>query len=102
MQVTSDDFLNALELWVKSDLLSKGTGWQKAGAMFIFLQGKERIRQMLSQLNCLSVDGKFDADALHDHLNQAMDAAGGALVIPLLNYTFDKADLNAIFEKLKG
>lgn len=102
MQVTSDDFLNALEQWVKNDLLTKGNGWQKAGAMFVFLQGKERIRLMLNQLNALSDDGKFDLDVLHDHLNQALDAAGGALVVPLLNYTFDKADLNSIFEKMKG
>lgn len=102
MQVTTDDFLNALEQWVKTDLLSKGNGWQKAGAMFVFLQGKERIRLMLNQLNALSDDGKFDVDILHDHLNQALSVAGNSLNVPLLNYQFDKVDLDKVFTYLKG
>lgn len=101
MQVTTDDFLNSLEQWIKNDLMTKGNGWQKAGAMFIFLQSKERIRSMLMQLAPLSDNGKFEVDSLHDHLTQALAAAGNTLTVPFLNYQFDKIDLDKIFTYLK-
>lgn len=101
MQITLEQFLAAAEKWVQQDLVSKGTPMQKAFATFAFLQMKPRISQAANSLKVFADEhGNFESEELHKNMAAALDSAGGAVTIPLLNYTFDKADLTAVFNYL--
>lgn len=101
MQVSADQFLAAVEKWVQNDLTSKGTPLQRAFATFAYLQMKNKIAVFASSLNIFADEqGKFNSEELHNNMNAALDSAGGAVTIPLLNYTFDKTDLNTVFNYL--
>ncbi len=102
MQITTDNFITAIEKWAENDLVSHGSIIQKGFTTFLVLQGKTKLRQMMSQLQILADDkGMFDLDDLHTNLSAALDAMNGIFTIPLINYNFDKQDLEQVFTYAK-
>lgn len=98
MQITTDNFITAIEKWAENDLIKHGSTLQKGFTTFLVLQGKTKLRQIMSQLQILANDkGMFNLDDLHTNLSLTLDTMNGIFTIPLINYNFDKQDLEQVF-----
>lgn len=102
MQISTDNFITAIEKWAENDLISHGSVLQKGFTTFLVLQSKTKLKQMISQLKFLADDnGMFEVEDLHTNLSSALDAMNGIFTIPLINYNFDKQDLEQVFNYAK-
>ena len=101
MQITTANLITAIETWANKDLLARGSLLQKGLVTFLLLQGKVKIETFLAQIDFLSDNGNFDLDILHKNLQASLDAMNGVFTIPLINYNFDKQDLDKVFEYAK-
>lgn len=101
MQVTSNDLFIALDKWITNDLLTKGSPLQKGITTFLVLQGKNKLKEMIEPLAFLAdKEGKFIKEDLHTNMKEALKQMGNSYNIPIINYTFDQADLDKIFSYL--
>lgn len=99
MQVNIQDLPKAITDWADAVLMPKSSILQKGLITFVLLQGQSKFQQMIAPLNLLSDgNGNFDTEELHANLSKALEAMGGTFTIPMLNYIFDKEDLDAMFE----
>lgn len=102
MQITTEQFTQAVEKWIDNDLANKGSVWQKGLLVFLVNQGKPKLEQMLNSLQIVADgQGKFDVDSLHKNMKLALSKMGERVTIPLINYTFDEVDLSKIFGYLE-
>lgn len=102
MQVSVKDLENAINLWLQKDLSSKGTILQQGLVTFVIAQIRPKISEYLEPMKLLaSKEGTFDKDTLHTNMSTALQKMGGSYTIPLINYTFDEADLSRIFNYIK-
>ena len=101
MQITTSNLIAAIETWANKDLLARGSLLQKGLVTFLLLQGKTKIETFLAQIDFLSDNGNFNLDTLHKNLQASLDAMNGVFTIPLINYNFDKQDLDKVFEYAK-
>ena len=101
MQITTANLITAMETWANKDLLARGSLLQKGLVTFLLLQGKTKIETFLAQIGFLSDNGNFDLDTLHKNLQASLDAMNGVFTIPLINYNFDKQDLDKVFDYAK-
>lgn len=97
MQITTANLITAIETWANKDLLAHGSLLQKGLVTFLLLQGKTKIEAFLAQIDFLSNKGNFDLDTLHKNSQASLDAMNGVFTIPLINYNFDKQDLDKVF-----
>lgn len=101
MDITIQDISDGLVKWAEHDLLNKGTLFQQGVAMFVYLQAKPRINNLLSSLTMLSDDGVFELEELEHNLRKALDKMGGVLTLPVIDYTIDADDLDTLFKFIK-
>lgn len=101
MNITTKDISKGISTWAEHDLLNKGSLFQQGISTFIYLQAKPRLESLISGLNMLSDDGVFDYDELHKNVLQALQKMGGSYTIPVLDYTIDNADIEAIFSYMR-
>ena len=102
MQVSVKDLENAINLWLQKDLSSKGTILQQGLVTFVIAQIRPKISEYLEPMKLLAdKDGTFDKDTLHTNMSSALQKMRGSYTIPFINYTFDEADLNRIFNYIK-
>lgn len=102
MQITTEQFTQAVEKWIDNDLANKGSIWQKGLLVFIVNQGKTKLESMLGSLQLLADEqGRFEVSSLHKNMKLALDKMGSKVTIPLINYTFDEVDLSKIFNYIE-
>ena len=102
MKINIQDLPKVLTAWVDEVLMPKSTLVQKGFITFILLQGQNRINEAMEPLKLLAdKDGSFEVNELYQNLLKALEAMGGKYTIPVLNYVFDKADLDMMFEIIK-
>lgn len=102
MLVSTDDIIKSVEEWIDADLMQKGTLFQQALMTFVILQGKSKLETMLSTIGFLADEnGRFEYDDLKKNATAALNKMNGKIPIPVINYVFDLADLEKIFEHLK-
>lgn len=102
MKISSSDFGKAVETWAEKELCSKGSLVQQGLTTFLVLQAKPKIQGMFDQFAFLAdKDGLFELESLHDNLSAALQKMKGQYTIPVINYVFDSADLDKIFEFAK-
>lgn len=102
MEVTTQDISRALIRWAERDLLAKGNPFQQGISTFVFLQAKPRLDELISGLNMLTTNGKFDFDELTGNMRQALQKMGGSYTLPVIGYTIDGEDLNNFFNFLRS
>lgn len=103
MQITTEQFTQAVEKWIDNDLANKGSVWQKGLLVFLVNQGRPKLEQLLNSMQIVADNqGKFDVDNLHKNMKLALNKMGDRAIIPLINYTFDEVDLDKIFGYLEG
>ena len=103
MQITTEQFTQAVEKWIDNDLANKGSVWQKGLLVFLVNQGRPKLEQLLNSMQIVAdSQGKFDVDNLHKNMKLALNKMGDRATIPLINYTFDEVDLDKIFGYLEG
>ena len=103
MNIKLSDIERGITSFIDNDLMLKGNPIQQGLLTFVMLQSKGKFTKMLSSLSFFADEnGEFDADTLHQNLQQALTKIGGKYTIPLINYTFDSDDLNKIFTYITG
>lgn len=102
MKISVDNFTKAIDKWVNNDLLNKGSPFQKGVTSFLYLQGKGKVQSMLSNLSILADEnGYFLYTDLQNNLVKSFELMGNNFTVPIINYNFDRNDLNKIFEYCK-
>ena len=102
MKINIQDLPKALTAWAEQSLMPKSSLAQKGVITFILLQGKNKINELLMPLKLLAdKDGNFDVEELQQNLSKSLEAMGGKYTLPILNYVFDKEDLDLMFEIIK-
>lgn len=103
MQITTEQFTQAVERWIDNDLANKGSVWQKGLLVFLVNQGRPKLEQLLNSMQIVAdSQGKFDVDNLHKNMKLALNKMGDKATIPLINYTFDEVDLDKIFNYIRS
>lgn len=102
MNVTTQQISNAISKWFEADVLPKGNMFQQGISLFIFLQAKPRLDNLISGLNMLSDNGQFDIDEIGGNLGKALEKMGGSFTLPFIDYKFDKDDLDKIIVYLRN
>lgn len=102
MIIKSNEIEKAIVSFVENDLMSKGNALQQGILTFVLLQGKNKIKNMLSFITYFADDkGEFNLEELHQNLSKTLSKMGGKYTIPLINYNLDNDDLNTIFEYIR-
>lgn len=102
MKINIQDLPKALTAWADEVLMPKSTMVQKGLITFIILQSQSRINELLEPLKLLAdKDGNFDVNELAQNLTKSLEAMGGKFTLPVLNYNFDKADLDMLIDIIK-
>ena len=103
MIIKSNELEKAIVSFIENDLMGKGNALQQGILTFVLLQGKDKIRNMLSFITYFADDkGEFNLEELHQNLSKALSKMGGKYTIPLINYNLDNDDLNTIFEYIRS
>ena len=50
MQITTEQFTQAVEKWIDTDLANKGSIWQKGLLVFLVNQGRPKLEQLLNSM----------------------------------------------------
>lgn len=88
--------------WIDEVLMPKSNAKQKFGICFYMLQNQNSIDEMLNPVKAFAdKDGYFDLDTTKANANVALEKAGGVITLDVLNYNFDKDDLEKLFEIAK-
>jgi len=102
MKISVENFAKAIDKWVNNELLNKGSVFQRGVTSFLYLQGKSKIQDMLSNLSILADEqGNFNYTDLQNNLIKSFEIMGNQFTVSIINYNFDRNDLNKIFEYCK-
>lgn len=102
MKISVENFIKAIDKWINNELLNKGSVFQRGITSFLYLQGKSKIQDMLSNLSILADEqGNFNYTDLQNNLIKSFEIMGNQFTVPIINYNFDRNDLNKIFEYCK-
>ena len=102
MKISVENFIKAIDKWINNELLNKGSVFQRGITSFLYLQGKSKIQDMLSNLSILADEqGNFNYTDLQNNLIKSFEIMGNQCTVPIINYNFDRNDLNKIFEYCK-
>ena len=92
MKVKVDELLPLITKWVDAVVMPKSTGLQKGFITFLLLQRGNEIPELLKPF----ADKEETIDT--DNLKAALEAAGGKVTLPFINWDFDQADLDKLVE----
>ena len=92
MKLKVDELLPLITKWVDTVIMSKSTGLQKGFITFLLLQRGNEIPELLKPF--ADKEGTIDTD----NLKAALEAAGGKVTLPYINWDFDQADLDKLVE----
>lgn len=92
MKIKVDELLPLITKWVDAVVMPKSTGLQKGFIMFLLLQRGNEIPELLKPF--ADKEGTIDTD----NLKAALEAAGGKVTLPFINWDFDQADLDKLVE----
>ena len=103
MKLSIDNLFKAIEQWVASDLIAKGSPLQQGLITFALLQGKDRVKTNLMPVLSMLTDEhhNFEYGTLNENLQKSLSKMGGNYLIPVVNYRFDRADLDKIMSYAK-
>lgn len=102
MRAAVKDLGDIAAQWLDTVLFPKSNALQTAAVMFAFLQYKEQMINLFAPLLLPDAAGMFDLDKARASAEQALNKAGGSITIPYINYKFDTADLQQLFEIAQG
>ena len=54
MQITIEQFTQAVEKWIDNDLANKGSVWQKGLLVFLVNQGRPKLEQILNSMQIVA------------------------------------------------
>ena len=84
MNIKLSDIERGITSFIDNDLMLKGNPIQQGLLTFVMLQSKGKFTQMLSSLSFFADEnGEFDADTLHQNLQQALAKNGRNIYNPL-------------------
>lgn len=102
MKISSSDFGKAVNSWAELYLVNKGSLLQQGVTTFLILQMQPKLDTLFNMFSFLADDnGMFELEILHKNLQTALEKMGGSYTVPLINYVFDRADLDKIIECAK-
>lgn len=96
MKIRVDELLPLINKWVDAVIMPKSEGLQKGFVKFWLLQRGNEIPEFLKSF--ADKEGTIDTD----NLKVALEAAGGKVTLPLINWDFDQADLDKLVEIANG
>ena len=100
MKINVSDLPAIVSAWADRVLIPKSSPVQIMMIVFAIGQFKDRLIALARY--AADKDGKIDLDELQTNANVALEKAGGRILVPVLNYSFDKDDLVSLFEAAKG
>ena len=92
MKIKVDELLPLITKWVDAVIMSKSEAVQKGFVTFLRLQKGSEIPELLKPF--ADKEGTIDTD----NLKAALEAAGGRVTLPFINWDFDQADLDKLVE----
>ena len=92
MKLKVEKLLPLITKWVDAVVMPKSTGLQKGFITFLLLQRGNEIPELLKPF--ADKEGTIDTD----NLKAALEAAGGKVTLPFINWEFDQADLDKLVE----
>ena len=92
MKLKVEELLPLITKWVDAVVMPKSTGLQKGFITFLLLQRGNEIPELLKPF----ADKEETIDT--DNLKAALEAAGGKVTLPFINWDFDQADLDKLVE----
>lgn len=92
MKLKVDELLPLINKWVTTVIMPKSDGLQKGFVTFLLLQKGNEIPELLRPF--ADKEGTIDTD----NLKAALEAAGGKVTLPYINWDFDQADLDKLVE----
>lgn len=92
MKIRVDELLPLINKWVTTVIIPKSDSLQKGFITFLLLQRGNEIPERLKLF--ADKEGTIDTD----NLKAALEAAGGKVTLPLINWDFDQADLDKLVE----
>lgn len=96
MKLKVDELLPLINKWVTAVIMPKSDGLQKGFIKFFLLQRGSEIPEFFKHF--ADKEGTIDTD----NLKVALEAAGGKITLPLINWDFDQADLDKLVEIANG
>ena len=92
MKLKVDELLPLINKWVTAVIMPKSDRLQKGLITFLLLQRGNEIPEFLKPF--ADKEGTIDTD----NLKKALEAAGGKITLPYINWDFDQADLDKLVE----
>ena len=92
MKLKVDELLPLITKWVDAVIIPKSEKLQKGLVTFLLLQKGSEIPELLKPF--ADKEGTIDTD----NLKKALEAAGGKVTLPYINWDFDQADLDKLVE----
>lgn len=86
--------------FVKEKILPQSNNWQIAGITFFLLQKNSDIDYIINnqvKKYFADKDGNLDLDSIYANAKEALHKAGGSLLVPLIDWKFDKEDIDSIY-----
>ncbi len=96
MKIPVNKLQEIVAAWIDDVIMPKSSPTQKMIITFALLQKGPEITQMLSPL--ADADGMIDSD----NLIKAFEKGGSSITIPVINWVFDRADLDKLIEKAQA
>lgn len=100
MRLHIDKIDGVISQWADSTVITKASGWQIALTTFVILTFLPRVKSWIWYI--ADKDGYVDLEAAYENAQTALQKSGGQLTIPIINYVFDRDDLEALFKIAEG
>lgn len=101
MKIHYSKLPQVVDMWLSNHVAHKTPDFLMLMLRFVWNQKAEAIKNYLSaygqQLGADS-EGNFDVDTAYASAVKALNDCGGKVLIPQMNWNFDKDDLNDIFK----
>lgn len=100
MKINFSDLPAIVSAWADRVLIPKSSPVQIM--MIVFAIGQFKNRLIACASYAADEAGMIDLEEARTNALTALEKAGGKITIPVLNYNFDRDDLNSVFETAKG
>lgn len=105
MKLHKSKLPQVLHQWVSEQVLPKTNDIGKLSISFLWNQHKKNIDAMADKYGSMfgaDESGYFDVDTAHESALKSLESCGGKVLIPVLNWNFDKTDVEDIFKIIRS